>query len=367
MEKQNPTDDLVLTVQELGNAYEELSLLYRISDVFSSMSVDEICERIVDESIKSLNVRTAAVLFLDEKKGHLYTKISKGDWDIDRIYSRDGGIFWKVLEGKKSSAICSLKESEHGSYLPELSSLMVCPMSGKEKHLGVVVVADKVSSGEFYSNDSKLLTAICVQAGLAIENAFLYKELETLLLGAIGSLVRALEASSNWTAGHTERVTEYALGIGRAMGLTDDQIDRLTITSLLHDIGKIGTPKEILNKEDTLSEAEWLEIKKHPHKGAEILRELRQFEDIILGIQYHHEYWDGSRGIFGLKEQEIPLMARVLAVADTFDALTSDRPYRARRSHEEAFDEIIRCSGSQFDPAVVEAFISWYRAFSQQH
>ena len=140
------------------------------------------------------------------------------------------------------------------------------------------------------------------QAGLAIENAFLYSELETLLVGAIRCLVKALEATSHWTAGHTERVTEYAVEIGKIMDLEPEMLEKLKICSLLHDIGKIATPKEILNKGSKLNESEWLEIKRHPIVGAEILEELKQFKDVILGIKYHHEHWDGSNGTFRLKE-----------------------------------------------------------------
>ena len=367
MEKINTENDLSLTIQELSNAYEELSLLYRISEVFSFLSVDEICSRIVSEAVTTIGVKTAAVLFLDEDGTKLCTETGIGSWDKKREFIRDSGILWKSIDSKRPSAFCKLKETEHRDYLPGLSSLMVCPIVGKLKTLGAVVVADKESEEEFYSKDSKLLMTIAAQAGLAIENAFLYNELEALLIGAIRSLVKALEASSQWTAGHTERVTEYAVGIGRVMGLESEIVEKLKISALLHDIGKIATPKEILNKNCKLDELEWIEIKKHPGLGAEILEELKQFKDIILTIKYHHEHWDGERGIFGLKEEEIPFMARILAVADTFDALTSDRPYRKRKSKEDAIKEIVSCTGTQFDPEVVASFLKWAEHFSLQH
>ncbi|SPQ00204.1 hypothetical protein NBG4_20010 [Candidatus Sulfobium mesophilum] len=158
---------------------------------------------------------------------------------------------------------------------------MICPIVGKARVIGAIVVADKEPGEELFSNDSKLLSTIATEAGLAIENALLYSELEALLLGAIRSLVKALEASSYWTAGHTERVTEYALGIGRVMGLEAGMLEKLKISSLLHDIGKIATPKEILNKNGKLERNEWDEIKRHPGRGADILVELKQFKEII--------------------------------------------------------------------------------------
>ncbi len=359
--------DLSLTVRELSHAYEELSLLYRMSEVFSVLSIDEICARITREAVNTIGVQTAAVLFLDDNGEVLHTKTCTGKWDCERVIDKTMGVIWKSIDSRKSSAYCRLIETEHKHLLPELSSLMICPIIGKERVIGAIVVADKESGEEFFSNDSKLLSTIAAQTGLAIENAMLYSELEALLLGAIRSLVKALEASSYWTAGHTERVTEYALGIGRVMGLDAGALEKLKISSLLHDIGKIATPKEILNKNGKLEDKEWTEIKRHPGLGAEILVELKQFEEIILGVKYHHEHWDGKNGIFGLMQEQIPLNARILAVADAFDAMTSDRPYRKMKTKTQAIEEMILCSGTQFDPSVVQAFIIWVKGFTPPH
>ncbi len=362
-----PESDLSLTVRELSNVYEEISLLYRLSEVFSFLSIDEICARVADEAVTSIGVDTAAVLFMDEGAERLFTKTARGTWDRAREFPRDEGVIWKAIEAKKPSAFCRLADTVYRDYLPGHRSLMVCPIIGKTRVIGALVAADKQCDDEFFSSDSKLLMAISSQAGMAIENALLYGELESLLVGAIRSLVKALEASSCWTAGHTERVTEYAVGIGRVMGQPDEVIEKLQICSLLHDIGKIATPKEILNKNGTLDDSEWLEIQRHPALGAEILVELKQFKDIILSIKYHHEHWDGQNGVYGLRGEEIPLMARILAVADAFDAMTSDRPYRKMMPRDSAVKEIERCSGSQFDPAVVRAFLIWVEGFSPRH
>lgn len=351
--------DLSLTIQELSNVYEELSLLYRVSEIYTKLSIEGICSMIVDEAITTFGVKTAAVLFIDEKNENLYTVASKGEWDCNRRFAREKNILWDVFQTKKPIAISRIKETDMRGFIPRINSLMASPILGKTKEFGAIVIADKDMNEEFLSNDSKLLMAISNQAGMAIENAFLCSEFEALLVGAIKCLIKALEATSYWTAGHTERVTAYAMGIGRTMELEEEMIEKLKICSLLHDIGKIATPKEILNKDAGLTENEWLEIKKHPEVGAEIVSDLKQFKDVVDGIKYHHEHWDGRRGIFGLKGEEIPLMARILAVADAFDALTSDRPYRPKHSKEDAVKEIVRCSGSQFAPAVVEAFVKW--------
>jgi len=363
----SPEHDLSLTVRELSNTYEELSLLHRMSEVFSFLSIDEICARITREAVNTIGVRTAAVLFLDGGGETLHTKTCKGKWDRGLVIDKTMEVIWKSIDSRKASAYCRLIETEHKDHLPELSSLMICPLIGKARVIGAIVVADKESGEEFFSNDSKLLSTIAAQAGLAIENAMLYGELEALMLGAIRSLVKALEASSYWTAGHTERVTDYSLGIGGVMGLEAGLMEKLKISALLHDIGKIATPKEILNKNGKLETNEWTEIKRHPGLGAEILVELKQFEEIIQSVKYHHEHWDGQNGIYGLQQDQIPLMARILAVADAFDAMTSDRPYRQMKTKMEAIEEIERCSGTQFDPSVVQAFLTWVKNFTPPH
>ncbi len=356
--------DLELTVRELSNTYEELSLLYKLSEVLSGLSVDEIAEKVLEEAMKTLDVETAAVLFLDEENERLVTRSFRGRWSMDTTIHRDDKIIWNAVSEKKPVAFCKLSDASHADYAHAERSILVCPLVGKVRAIGAMVLADRESNAEFYSKDIKLMMAIASQAAVTVENALLYKELEDFLLAAIESLVKALEASSRWTAGHTERVTECAVGIGSAMGLGVKQMERLRICSLLHDIGKIAVPGEILDKAGSLTEDEEKVVRRHPLIGAEILGGFRQLQDVILGIKYHHEWWDGSRSLLGLRGKDIPLMARILTVADCFDAMTSDRPYRRRKARNETLKEIVSHSGKQFDPEVVAAFKQW---FTQQY
>lgn len=364
MESPNAVNDLRLTVKELSNVYEELSLLYKLSDLFSTLNVNEICENLVNEALTTVGVKTAAVLFLNEKTRSLYTKTYRGDWDANRIIDGEIEVITGALENSKPIAFCKLDAIEHQDNLHGLQSVLLCPLAGKGKTLGLMILADKLSGDEFFSNDVKLLKVISTQAAMAIENAFLYQEIEELLLGTIKSFVKALETTTQWTAGHTERVTMYAQGIAAEMGLDEKQLERLRICSLLHDIGKIAVPKDILNKKGQLDSEEWTEIKKHPMVGVTILSGLKSFDDVLDGIKYHHEYWDGTKGLFGLKGEAIPLMARILAVADAFDAMTSDRPYRPKKKISETLNEIVESANKQFDPGVVEAFQKW---INRQH
>ena len=183
------------------------------------------------------------------------------------------------------------------------------------------------------------------------------EEIHDLFLSALSSLASAIEAKSQWTKGHSERVTTYALKIGREMGLSDDVLDDLSIAGLLHDIGKIGTYDGILDKPEKLTDEEYEIVKKHPEKGVDVLLPIKQLKHIIPWIRGHHERYDSRGYPDGLKGEEIPLQARILAVADTFDSMTAERPYRETPGKEKTVEELKRCSGTQFDPKVVEAFL----------
>lgn len=183
------------------------------------------------------------------------------------------------------------------------------------------------------------------------------EKLHELFVAALTSLTAAIEAKSPWTKGHSERVTEYAFKIGREMGLSDNELEDLRIAALLHDIGKIGTYDEVLDKPGKLTGKEYEIVKRHPKKGAEMLFPIRQLKDITPWIRGHHERYDGKGYPDGLKGEEIPREARILTVADAFDSMMAERPYRKTLGKEKAIDELERCSGIQFDPKVVEAFL----------
>lgn len=183
------------------------------------------------------------------------------------------------------------------------------------------------------------------------------KELHELFMAALQSLASAIEAKSPWTRGHSERVAGYAVRIGAELGLADNDLEKLRIAALLHDIGKIGTYDAILDKSGKLTDAEYEAIKQHPGRGAEMLAPIRQMHDILPGVRGHHERFDGTGYPDGLKGEAIPLAARILAVADSFDAMTAERPYRTTPGTAQALEEFQRHTGTQFDPKVVEAFL----------
>ncbi len=184
-----------------------------------------------------------------------------------------------------------------------------------------------------------------------------YCELEDLFMGFVKAMVNALEAKSPWTRGHSERVTAFAQEIAYEMNLSEGLRKEVTIASLLHDIGKIGTYGGILEKGRGLSENEYDIVKKHPVQGAEILRGIKHFENVALMVRHHHERMDGTGYPDGLRGEQIPIGARIVYVADAFDAMTEERPYRPSMSIEDAILELRKNAGTQFDPSVVDVWI----------
>lgn len=187
------------------------------------------------------------------------------------------------------------------------------------------------------------------------------KKIRALYLSGISALVNALEAKDEYTSGHSQKVSEIALAIARAMGLPTETVDRVQLAGLVHDVGKIGVKELILNKPSHLTEEEFHQVQRHPETGEHILIPIAEDEEILKLVRGHHEHYDGTGYPDGLKGCQIPLGARILAVADAYEAMTSKRPYRAALNDEEAQYEIERCKGTQFDPAVVEAFLSCRR------
>ncbi|MHB1026021.1 MAG: HD domain-containing phosphohydrolase, partial [Desulfobacteria bacterium] len=194
------------------------------------------------------------------------------------------------------------------------------------------------------------------QATVALSRARLIEELAQNDLGTLAALARTVDTNSPWTAGHSERVTDLAMDLGRELGLPPHEIDQLHRGGLLHDIGKIGVPPSILDKPGRLTEEEFAVIKRHPSKGAMILESIPNLQNVIPIVSQHHERFDGKGYPNGLSGESISLHARILAVADVVDALVSDRPYRPGWSREKVLAHTRENAGQQFDPEVVEAF-----------
>jgi len=192
---------------------------------------------------------------------------------------------------------------------------------------------------------------------ILLSNTELYYNLKTFLITVVKCLVSAIEAKDMYTRGHSERVNQISMLIADRMDLPQSFRENLNWASILHDIGKIGIPEKILTKQGRLNDEEYAEIKKHPERGYIILKPIQGFQASLDGVRFHQERYDGRGYPSGLKGKEIPLSARIIAVGDTYDAITSDRAYRKGRSHQEAVAEIKRVAGTQLDPDIVNVFL----------
>ncbi|MDP2939054.1 MAG: HD domain-containing phosphohydrolase [Candidatus Omnitrophota bacterium] len=244
--------------------------------------------------------------------------------------------------------------------LNEKEGIVSCahvPAIFKEEVLGVISVYFK-SLKEISNDEIDLLMSFADQAAIAIHETQLYQDVHINYFNTIRALVLAMEAKDPYTKGHSERVTQYAVRIARELKIKNSEIEILSYASKVHDVGKIGISDIILNKPGKLTTAERALIELHPQKGAEMLMPLKFLEPGIPYIKHHHERFDGQGYPDGLKREQIPLAARILACVDSFDAMTSDRPYRYRRlTPEEAMSEIKLNSGKQFDPTIVNIFM----------
>ncbi|MEW6417862.1 MAG: HD-GYP domain-containing protein [Nitrospirota bacterium] len=184
-----------------------------------------------------------------------------------------------------------------------------------------------------------------------------YKDLKDLFENLVSTMVNVLDAKSPWTKGHSLRVAMYAEQIAKEMALDEAEIKDIRLAGILHDIGKIGTYDYLLDKPERLTDEEFAIVKKHPAKSAEILKDIKQLKKLLPLIRHHHERIDGRGYPDGLKGEDIPFGTRILHVADSFDAMTADRPYRPSPGKEYAISELKRFSGTQFDPHVVKAFL----------
>ena len=238
-----------------------------------------------------------------------------------------------------------------------LRDSIVIPMLARDRLLGIIQVANKVGRDAYGNEDLDLLKILGGQIAFVIQNTDLFQNLQRAYIDTMGALTSAIDAKDSYTHGHSERVTRLSVDLGREMAMNRIELENIRIASLLHDIGKIGIPEVILNKPGRLTDEEFEIIKSHPSLGVKILEKVEFLNDIIPIIRHHHERFDGKGYPDRLVGHRIPFSSRIITIADTYDAMTSDRPYRKALSQEAALTEIIRCKGTQFDPDIAEAFV----------
>jgi HD-GYP domain-containing protein (c-di-GMP phosphodiesterase class II) len=224
------------------------------------------------------------------------------------------------------------------------------------------IVAALPEGGDFGERELRLLGGLARQANLAIENASNFEGLERTFVSTVEALANALEANDEYTSTHARWITDLALKVGGALGLDDECLKKLELGALLHDIGKIGIPSEILQKPGPLTDEEFEIVKEHPELGEKILAPIDRLADVRPIVRACHERWDGGGYPDGKAGEEIPVEARIVLVCDAFHAMVTDRPYRGRMPRAEAVERLVESAGTQFDPTVVKAFVRLFEA-----
>ncbi|MFA5858723.1 MAG: HD domain-containing phosphohydrolase [Elusimicrobiota bacterium] len=370
MEGNNLTEELrKLTAENelLKKRVLQLETLITSSEIINSKfelhSVLNIIMSIVSQVMDS---EASSILLMDKDRGQLYFFAAAGAKKeaLNKVYLEKGeGIAGWVAEHSESVVVQDVSKDKRFTAKADkesgfvTKSILAVPMKIEDKLIGVAEAVNKKNGKEFTQDDIKLLSILTTNGALAVQKAQLFKDLNDLFLGSMRALSSAIDAKDPYTHGHSERVCDYALMIGDELGINNDEKTSLELAALLHDIGKIGVPERVLHKQGKLTEEEWVEMKKHPTIGADMLSSIKQLEKIIPGIRHHQERYDGQGYPSRLFGDTIPFYARIIAVADTFDAMTSNRPYRSKLPLTMAVKEIEMFRGSQFDPDCANAFI----------
>ena len=333
--------------------------------VNSTLDTGEIRKRAIEAATCLVNAETGSLLLVDQETGELFFEVAlgeKGNALKEIRLARGQGIAGWVAEQGESIIIHDvLSDPRFFSGADSKSTFrtrnMICvPVKTKNRVVGVLQAINK-KTGLFDDEDKEGLCALANQVAIAIENADLYAELKETFYETAHALAEMIEIRDPYTGGHTQRVMHYSAGIGRSMGLSAHEMERLRLAAILHDIGKIGIQDRILLKQDKLDPEELTTMNEHAALGSRALHSVKQMKDIIPGVRGHHEKFDGTGYPDRLKGTAIDPIARIIAVADTFDAMTTDRPYRKALSMQTAIDELKKSSWTQFDGDVVEHFI----------
>ena len=362
--------DSIDKTMDLSRKVEVIQAMHEIDmSILSIREPREILETATRMVGKLMFCDRATIALVDRERGGVVYAAGYGLSSLNKedFVRFEETMLTEVVTSGRPQYTANLKEEKEVRAMERLLvkegflSHIRVPLTVKGEVIGVLNVGAKRTAA-FGSEDLSTIEKLASQISVALNNSRLLSDLKELFLGTVKTLSKAIDAKSPWTSGHSERVTEIAIGIGSEMGLAEEELKDLELAGLLHDIGKLGTYEYILDKPGRLNEEELKIIRLHPEKGAEILAPIKEFKKIVAVIRHHHEYYNGTGYPAGLKGETIPLAARILTVADTVDAMGADRPYRKGKTTDEIVFELKRCTGTQFDPVIVDAYLRMLKA-----
>ncbi|MEL7060964.1 MAG: HD domain-containing phosphohydrolase [Acidobacteriota bacterium] len=342
---------------------EYRSLLEIGVELASSLELERVLELALDRAESLCRAETSSIWELDAERDELFFHVVRGSaaGDIRNLRVRVGdGIVGAVARSGVAELISDVAaDPRWGGDLSDAfttRAILAVPLHAGGHVVGVLQLLNPIGRDAFDEADLERMRLFSAPLGQAIDNARLVAMLKRRFLDTVMVLAEAVEKRDPYTGGHVRRVVLYTVLLGDEMGLDKDELERLRIASTLHDVGKIGVPDEVLRKPGPLDPREMSLMQRHTIDGAEILSRIPDLRDVLPGVRSHHERLDGRGYPDGLSDPEIPLPARVIAVADTYDAMTTNRPYRTALTHDQAVAEIRAGAGSQFCPRVVAAF-----------
>ncbi|MCB2191819.1 MAG: HD domain-containing protein [Deltaproteobacteria bacterium] len=361
--------------QQLMRKIEQILAIQQASGaILSELDYGKLIPNVLSMFLKTIGYKRAMIMLVDQDKQVLRYEAGVG-MDPSDLAPMDG---YSVSLDRTSNLLARVAQSGQPLITQDAASLnlnpknliirkyqpqaiVILPLTAQGVVIGILAADRPQGTLTVTSADRDYLEVFANQVALAIENARMYRDLKETFLSTVKSLAQALEAKDSYTRGHSERVTTYAVRLATRLKMPAQEVDMLRRLGMLHDVGKIAIDRQILNKPGQLTPEDQELVRQHPSWGQSIIQPLKLSQDEISIVRHHHERWDGLGYPDGLAGEGIPLPARVISVADAFDAMTSDRPYRNAMGLRDALNELERGSGTQFDPKVVEAFASLVR------
>ena len=341
----------------------ELAAVYKIHHAMGhAPDLEHLLPLILQLMAREVKGTSGSIMLMDDCSDALVIYASRGIPDTKRpVFKKGEGIAGWVFEHRQPVIVDDMtsdprfKNSASGS--KEKRHLISVPIFSGDVPIGVINVERKLSAPTFGTGELQMLAALARTSGVAIQYARFYHSMQTLYFNTIRALAVAIDAKDHYTRSHSENVRRYSLAITDRIGLKGHDREVIDQAAQLHDLGKIGIHDFVLSKPGPLTIKEWEEVKLHSLVGAEILEPFKYFDGVIGIVRLHHERYDGNGYPYGYKGEQIPVGARILAVADAFDAMISERPYRGAMSITQAIAELKKGSGSQFDPEIVNTLL----------